>query len=531
MKKTYNILTEGFLEDEDTIIDRILDARKIQDPYHFLNPNDDDLLPYETLTNFDQARQVMAAALKNSNTHYYLSVDSDTDGVTSGAIMYRWLRANGAENISYFVSQGKTHGLSADLVEDVRKKKPDLLIVMDSLDSTIDHYREVSEMGIQVIVLDHHDVSPDIPYEKYVTLVSSYNTANPFLSGAGVVWKFCCSLDEDDFTFNCLADLAAVGLVADVMDMSEDSMENRFIVSHGLNSRCSRAIEKIIGSYQFNSNSIVFSIAPLINAACRYFENDTAFEMFISDDDRVISRCLKVLKNCKEQQNIDVRAIKSELSQHIEEQKDYPFLFLPIETEWGISGLIANQILNQFKKPTFVVRKRNGMFSGSGRAAGINLREICNEIVPTARGMGHPQAFGFEVSPEYIYSFHESMIKALEEISFDFSDDIDCELATEDVTRELINGVRMIDWITGEGFRPLKFLIREESMSVRTMTNGKHLVFESADGMLFIKWNAGNQMENYADKTRFCFTGTLDAGYFGRKWSRRMIVDSVEAIE
>ncbi len=114
------------------------------------------------------------------------------------------------------------------------------------------------------LFLDHHAIKREIPYDTYTILISSQRDYdNSQLSGAGVVWKFCKYLDEQFLTDYAdeLVDLAACGLVGDMMDMTV--MENRYIVSKGLEKIYNPAVKKIVGGFEFNSTAIAFSIAQL----------------------------------------------------------------------------------------------------------------------------------------------------------------------------------------------------------------------------------------------------------------------------
>ena len=550
MEKKINVKTFGYLEDHSTIIDNILKARNIKDKEQFLNP---ELIEYYQLMEIEgtykdipytrNAEKIILEALEN-HKHFFLSVDSDTDGITSGAIMYKWLAYRMKENfkysepkISYWVSQGKKHGLSDELFEALEKSAAEILIVMDSLDENTEMYQKIRDLGVKIVVLDHHDIRAEVDYDSVVTLVSSNRSDNPYLSGAGVVWKFCLGLDrlldDEGFTLG-MTDLAAVGLIADMMVMTEEFMENRAIVSYGLQNLNSETLKLMKGIYEFNSNAIAFGIAPLINAACRYYQNDTAFEAFIEEDPKKIKKLIKVLKSCKERQVEDLATIKRRLFDEIQEQMDEPFFIFEIETEAEICGLLANQIMSAYQKPTFVYKKRDGLYKGSGRSYLLDLRSLTHECAPSVKGLGHPQAFGFICDPEYLDEFKVNMKEKLKHNNSTVIEEIDCELGVEDISDYLIDEVKGIDRITGQNFRPLRFLVETDGLQMRTMSQGKHLIFDDDNGFWFVKWNAGDDFEKLFeqvdDTTRIRFMGTLDRGFIGRKYNRRMIVDNYELL-
>ena len=226
--KKYNIKSDCRGMNDIDIFDTILTDRGIVDVDHFLNPTEDDLLPLDSLPNVHKAYEILMKHIEDEN-HISILADTDTDGITSGAIMYRYLK-HYTDNISIYINGGKAHGLIGQDLERFNEAK--LVIIVDSLDADCSSYKQLADDGKDIIVLDHHEVNSEVPYDNYVTLVTSQvNYDNKSLSGAGVVWKFCKYIDlqeMNDYTDNYV-DLAACGLVADMMDVTVS--ENRYIIS------------------------------------------------------------------------------------------------------------------------------------------------------------------------------------------------------------------------------------------------------------------------------------------------------------
>ena len=157
-KKNYNILADcrGMYEQE--IVDTILENRGIKDVEHFLNPREEDLLPLDSLMRIDDARQIVENGLDN-NKNFGIHWDVDTDGVSSGTIMTRYLR-NYTDRVSSYINTGKAHGLIEQDLEQFNGV--DILIVVDSLDKDTSQYEELHNRGIQIIVLDHHAIDHNV---------------------------------------------------------------------------------------------------------------------------------------------------------------------------------------------------------------------------------------------------------------------------------------------------------------------------------------------------------------------------------
>ena len=265
MKKKWESVIDGRDMDNGEIISAICESRGIDDLTEFLNPNEECLIPYDKFINIDKAREIVENGIDNNLNLCVLS-DVDTDGVCSGAIIYKYL-SHFTNNITIDINEGKVHG-----VEDL-ETNADILIVVDSINAA-DDYKKFTDKGTKVVILDHHIPPSFIEEYSHVTLVSSaVDYPNPQLSGSGVTWKFCKYLDEYFLTDYAdeLVDLAATGIIADMCDVSV--AENRYICYEGLNNLHNLGLKKIVGSYQFNSQSVSFSVAPLVNACTRLNRN------------------------------------------------------------------------------------------------------------------------------------------------------------------------------------------------------------------------------------------------------------------
>lgn len=532
IEKKYNIRHDcrGMYEDE--IIETILQDRGIDEPEHFFNPTKDDLLPLDALQNIVEATDLIKKAIVNQ---YEIGVhfDVDTDGITAGTIMTRYLKHFISDKyIHTYINEGKQHGLSSSK-EDF--SNIDLLIVVDSLDNSIDAYKYWADKGVSIIVLDHHAINPAIPYDDYVTLVSSQrNYANPHLSGAGVVWKLCKYYDCTIYAnyADDLADLAASGLIADMVDMT--NMENRYIVSKGLEKIHNLAIKKIIGGYEFNSTAISFSIAPLVNSSNRMFNNETAMKAFLADNNKEILAYIKELKKCRELQNEVVTECMTLARQQCENQRDNKMITVFHDSEYGISGLVANKLLEEYQRPILVLKDIGDSYAGSMRAVGVDdFRKICNDS-GLAQADGHELASGITIQKENYNSFVQYIEDHLQ-LDFNEEIDVDVQLEVSDITRSLIEKIKLIDRISGTGHKPIKVMVENiDEYGVGQMSDYKHLVIKPRDYLLMIKWNFNGSFEDMEDhrlmNDEVSVVGSLDYGFLGRQFMLKLICDEVKVV-
>lgn len=517
---------------EDTI-EQIFEDRGIEDSWHFMHPTEDDLLPLDALKNITRAAEILILHVEFGNKIGIL-FDTDCDGITSGSIMYRYLKHLGVEPVT-FINHGKAHGLQSDDLE--KYKDCRLLIIVDSLDSTIDNYVNVQKNSdiTDVIVLDHHAINPDIPYDDWVTLVSSQRDyGNPQLSGAGVVWKFCKYLDSlrnDNFA-NSLVDLATAGIVADMMDMT--SMENRYIASEGFKEVNNLALKKIGGGFEWNAKAVAFSVAPIVNASNRLDENQEAMQAFISDDNSDILSHIRVLKKCKENQNKEVDKLMPTIQSQIDKQLDRKSLWIQIKTPYGIGGLIANRLLEQYKRPIIIVQDCGDVYAGSMRGIGIDdFRQFINDS-GLATSNGHELAAGISVPKENRKAFVDYLEKNLPDVgAYEESIDADIQVDVNDIDRNYIDELQKVNKISGTGFQPIKVYVDGiTDFHVTDMSGGKHLVIELEDSNLkLIKWNFSDDWEKFQDAELFCdeleAVIQLQSGFIGRTFMLQGIIDYI----
>ena len=211
----------------------------------------------------------------SQNDKIFIQVDSDCDGYTSAAILINYLNCLFPHfvqtKISYRIHDGKQHGLLTDTIPNDIK----LVIAPDSSSNDYTEHEELAKRGIDVLVLDHHEAEE---YSKFACVINNQmcDYPNKSLSGAGVVYKFCCYLDKllnsnyaEDFL-----DLATVGLIADVMPLKD--FETRHLILKGMQGFRNPLLKTMVEKDDFHFEgkaltpfNIAWYIAPYINAITR----------------------------------------------------------------------------------------------------------------------------------------------------------------------------------------------------------------------------------------------------------------------
>lgn len=517
MKKVWKIQADGRNLDNSEIISAIFNNRGIDDISSFLRPNENDLIPFEELQNINKAFDVVSKGI-NHNDRFLIFADVDVDGCTSGAIMYRYLY-NFTNNIDITINQGKEHGVKG---YDIKNCNADIIIIVDSINEN-ECYQKFINAGKKVVVLDHH-IIPD-NFRTDVILVSSANNyKNPELSGAGVVWKFCKYFDYmtlNDYADN-LTDLATCGLIADMVDIT--TPENRYICSEGFKKIHNKGIQKINGTYKFDSQAISFGIAPLINAAQRMNLNETALNLFLTDDESEIKTAIKTLKNAKEEQNEIVFSLMGNITEQAESQIDNKVMFFIIDTDASISGLIGNKLISIYQRPIIVLKETEEGYAGSARGFGIEDFKFVVDSTELAWTGGHENAFGISIDRSNFRPFKAEINEILADFEFEVKQEADVQLDLLQITNELIDSFKTINLISGTGFKPLTVMVSDIiNYKVGNMSGRKHLKIIT-DDITLIKWNFNGNWDEF-DGRPISVIGGLNSSFFGRTFTKQIIID------
>ena len=507
------------------IIDAILDNRGIEDIVEFLRPSSDALIPFEEMSGLAEAHQIIDDAITMGEKFLVLA-DVDADGCTSNAIIARYLRKCGAE-VECVINDGKKHGaedFNLDLLQDVG-----VMIIVDSLNNDPEVYKRILDAGVRLVVFDHH-----LPEQRlfdanldFVLVSSAKDYPNNQLSGAGVCLKYVLYADYMNLTdyADDLWAYAAIGLIADMSSMSVP--ENRYITHRGLAQFKNPVVQKMVGNYCFDSQSVSFSIGPLVNAAMRMSENEKAMNVFLTDDLDEIDELVKGLKDCKERQNKAVDSLLDGLLEQGELQlnRKCMFFILDNDTDAEITGLLGNRLLSLYQRPLFILKLRNGQYAGSMRSMGTdNFLEIANKT-GLCLCQGHPNAAGAFIDEDKFAQFRKIIEEELKDIEFSVSVEADIEIEASQINENLIKQLNAINRISGSGFAPVKVLIRTNDYEVSTFSSKKHLkIIDNTTGVIVVKWNTDVYKTMKNDKPLVA-VGTLSNPFYGRNKFLQLTID------
>jgi single-stranded-DNA-specific exonuclease len=396
---------------------------------HFLRPKLKNLSDPFTLPNIQKAVERLLQA-RELGQKVVVFGDYDVDGVTSTALIIEVLRELGWR-MDYYLPHRleEGYGLSQDGVENcLRKLKPDLILAVDCGSTAVDTIGWLKERKLDVIVLDHHQVTDPEP--------EAYALVNPHLNGghlcelssvglafklAHAMIKACRALNQPpsvhDFDMRPLLDLVALGTVADLVPLTG---ENRVLVTTGLKhlNQTHRAgllalMEIAQVRDQVGVFEISFQLSPRINAAGRLVNADTALRLMLSDnleEARMLANELDTRN--RERQSIE-KGIADQATETIRSQFDSSRDYIIVEGrhDWhvGVVGIVASRILREFYRPTIILGGEGTEWRGSGRSVeGFDLAEAlrsCDDLL--VRHGGHAMAAGMSIDPVNLKEFRK----------------------------------------------------------------------------------------------------------------------------
>lgn len=393
-------------------------ADKIRD---FLHPRLAHLSSPFDLPDMSKAVDRILLARKNKDSILVFG-DYDVDGITATALLTRALHRFGIEQVSADMPDrfSEGYGLTPARVEQAREEGHQLIITVDNGTSAHEAAEKAVELGIDLIVTDHHSLEETLP--PAVAIINPKRTSpdDPtyMLAGAGVALKLSMALNG---TPNDL-DIAALGTVSDIVPLLD---ENRTIVSLGLRHMVQHqrlGIAKLAQAARFhisqvNAQKIGYQLGPRLNAAGRMETGHDALKLLMSDDDREATELARRLNEINEERRATELAIYDEARQILdpffkEEQRS----IVLSRDEWhqGVIGIVASRILSRYRRPVIICcLGEDGLLHGSGRSIPefdmITALNGCADHL--VRYGGHKAAAGVTLEPEALDEFRYAFEK------------------------------------------------------------------------------------------------------------------------
>jgi len=408
--------------------------------------------------------------------------DYDVDGITSVTLMTSVLTAYGASVRGFIPRRGpEGYGLNKAALKRCMKEgpKPELLITVDCGTASIDEILELKKEGVEVIVVDHHELAPGGKPDCVAVVNPKCNDGDfQYLCAAGVVFKLAHALLKkrplEGFDLKDYLDLVAMATVSDIVPLVD---ENRLLVRHGLkrmeNTR-SPGLKALMEVAQVKgplaSSDVGFRIGPRINAAGRMDVPEDALATLMTTDIEEAHSLANLLdSHNKDRQEQEARIHKDALSRLEKECDPADPVIVLGSRDWhpGVVGIVASRMMRRFHKPAFIIAiDDEGIGKGSGRSiGGVSLMDAINENRHLlVAGGGHAMAAGISIHEDKMEDFRKGFAKyVMDNVS---EDDrlprihIDADISFPELSLEFLKSYELLQPFGSANPEPL-FMSRE----------------------------------------------------------------------
>lgn len=460
------------------LLSQLLASRQVTTPEKaevFLSPKLSNLHSPFLMKDMEKAVDRICQAVRYQE-EIVLYGDYDVDGITGTSILLIFLKELGS-NVSCFIPDRvkEGYGLHTEELKRVREEGAKLLITIDCGSSDIEQVRFAQQLGMDVIITDHHEV-PDVSPPAYAMLNPQRKDCRfPFdsLAGVGVVFKLLMALRKTlrDRGFwegrnvpnlKEYLDLVALGTIADVVPLVD---ENRILVKYGLRQLTEgkrvgiEALKEVCGlsSIPITSNLVAFRLSPRINAPGRLSQAKRSLMLLTTNNDKEAREIALLL----EQENTSRQQIESRILKEacalIEADpelmaKDSIVL---ASSQWhpGVIGICASRLLDKYCKPSILIAcdEKRGTGRGSARSPDFfHLYEGLEECKHLLKSYGgHHSAAGLSIELSKLEEFQTLFNKVVSE---KFSDedfmpsiDIDTEVSLKEMSEQLIEEISWLE--------------------------------------------------------------------------------------
>jgi len=346
--------------------------------------------------------------------------DYDCDGVVSVVILYSYLHEMGADVMWKIPERSEGYGLNAQAVHEMHEAGVQLIVTVDNGISSVRDAELIKELGMELIITDHHQAGEVLP--DALAIVDAHRSDNyspyRYYCGAGIALLLVAAMNDGDtqMAMEQFGDLATVATIADVVPLTG---ENRFLVRRGLEylentERAGlRALRKVSGleGKALDSVNVAFTIAPRINAAGRLKSPRLAVELLLEENEEKALELAQQLDMINTARKREGEQILKEAEKQIEEHPDMLFdrvlVFAGNNWHFGVIGIVAARLEEQYGKPCFMISIQDGMGRGSARSFGafhvFKALTACSGLLE--KFGGHPAAGGFSLKEENIAEF------------------------------------------------------------------------------------------------------------------------------
>lgn len=464
--------------------------------------------------------------------------DYDCDGILATAILVQAFLELG-KKVGYHIPNRFVdgYGLNCKRVQEMYDKGYSLIITVDNGIKAYEAIELANELGIDVIVVDHHDydelpdacaiihtkLSPDYPFKEICGGFLAYKLASALLN------------KHDKYLFS----LAAITTVSDMMPLDD---ENKALVQRALlfmQEEKYLQLELLLGENQkYNTTSISFNIAPKINSFGRLPEEvnpNYLVKYFLKGVDEKYA--YKIAQEAKKINTRRQSLTNEQYKNILENNQDNEFLYCyNQEVHEGIVGLIAGKYTHDYKQPSFVMSydKDNDVYRGSARS--IETLPL-NKMFDTLQDYfvqygGHALAGGFTVSKEKVLDLKEGIANYLNDHPYSKDKKLDViEISLDDISIDAVKELELLEPY-GQSNEEVLFLINNiTNFTTRVLSEGKHLRLDiplAKGNLQALYFNCGDIKEKIKEMNTISLVGKLKINRYLNTVSINMLIEDMK---
>ncbi len=433
--------------------------------------------------------------------------DYDVDGITSVSLMYLVLKELDAD-VVYFIPDRlrEGYGVNPDAVQDLKEQGVSLIITVDCGITSVAEVDLAKELGMDVIITDHHQCPPKVPDAIAVINPKQPDCPYPFteLAGVGVAFKLVQALMGEEklpYLMEQYSSLVALGTVADIVPLRD---ENRIIVHYGIKYMKQstnlgiQALLKISGfaGRKVDAGTLGFQLAPRINATGRIGDAAIGVRLFVSQNSEQADSLAGMLDEQNSRRKEMEQSIFEEAQQMLREHPSIlsQKIIILKNQNWhhGVIGIVASRLTEEYYKPCILFSEENGFCKGSARSVkGFSIYEaLCAVSRYTERFGGHELAAGLTVCAEQFEPFRKELeqycMEHLAEELLVQQITLDAQLHDKDMTHHLVEELNLLEPY-GMGNAHPNFLVQKAKIVKNTaFKEGKHLKLSLCQGDKYI---------------------------------------------
>lgn len=418
--------------------------------------------------------------------------DYDADGVTATALLYSYLETRGADVIRYIPDRIREgYGLNCDAIEYLAGLGVKLIVTVDNGVSAIEEAKKCKELGIDLVITDHHKVGDELPDAIAVVDPHREDCPSSFkeMSGVGVAFKLVCALEggEENMLLSEYGDLVALGTIGDVVTLTG---ENRVMVRKGLRMineepRAGLAAlmhEAGMDRKLFTSSSASFTVCPRINAAGRMGSANKALDLLLCDDEDDAAFLAEEINamNVKRQQT--ETHIFNQADKMLEENPEMlNDRIIVVDGEgWhqGVIGIVAARLVEKYGRPCIVISRDGENAKGSCRSIeGFSIYDAIESVSDCLEHFGgHTLAAGLGLKSSRIFEFRCRINEyaANKEMPFALQK-IDCRLQPGSISLDLLATLAYLEPFGAGNPQPCFGLFGVRIDDISSVSDGKHV--------------------------------------------------------